>query len=136
MGSLDTDGFLYLADRRSDMIVSGGINLWPAEIEAALVAHPAIATAVVVGLPHDDLGQTPHTILELPPGIDPPDAEELAAFLATRLARTKHPRTFEISAVQLRDEAGKTRRSAWRDRTVKFLESGGQLENLRSAIRP
>lgn len=136
MGSLDGDGYLYLADRRSDMIVSGGINVWPAEIEAALEAHPAIATAVVVGLPHDDLGQTPHAILELVPGMDQPNSGELAAFLASRLARNKHPRSIEISAKPLRDEAGKTRRSAWRDRTVKFLEAGGHLEMLRSAIRP
>lgn len=65
MGSLSADGFLYLADRKEDMIISGGYNIWPAELENALVAHPAVAEASVVGVPHPTWGETPHAAVVL-----------------------------------------------------------------------
>lgn len=135
MGSLDADGFLYLADRRSDMIVSGGVNIWPAEIEAALESHPAIANAVVVGLPDDDLGSVPHAIIELGQEMDPPTSETLVNLLRDRLTRHKVPRTYAITTMALRDEAGKTRRSAWRDSVIAFLEAGGSLDILAGETR-
>jgi acyl-CoA synthetase (AMP-forming)/AMP-acid ligase II len=68
MGYLDEDGFLYLADRKEDMIISGGFNIWPAELENALASHPAVAEVAVVGVPHDKWGETPKAVVVLRPG--------------------------------------------------------------------
>jgi bile acid-coenzyme A ligase len=112
LGYLDADGFLYLVDRRTDMIVTGGANVYPAEVEAALAAHPRVRSCAVIGLPDPDLGQRVHAIVEA----DPPLGDaELREHLVQHLARGKHPRTFEYVDVPLRDEAGKVRRSALRD---------------------
>src|SRR5690606_35547256 len=108
-------GYLYLVDRRTDMIVSGGANVYPAEVEAALDAHPGIATSAVIGLPDDDLGQRVHAIVQASPTTGAPDLDELRAFLAERLVRYKIPRSFEFVEEALRDDAGKTRRSALRE---------------------
>jgi bile acid-coenzyme A ligase len=131
MGRLDEDGYLYLADRRTDMIVSGGANVYPAEIEAALEAHPSVASSAVVGLPHADFGRAPHAIIELRAGAPELSASELAAFLSERLARYKLPYTYEISATPLRDDAGKMRRSALRDACEARLAEGEVFAALR-----
>jgi bile acid-coenzyme A ligase len=112
MGYVDDDGYLYLADRKTDMIVTGGANVYPAEVEAALDVHPAVRSSAVVGLPDADLGQRIHAIVDAPGGVDPADLRE---HLAPRLARYKIPRTFEIVDEPLRDDAGKVRRSALRE---------------------
>lgn len=111
MGHFDEDGYLYLADRRGDMILVGGSNVYPAEVEAALVEHPRVVSAAVIGLPDEDYGSVVHAIIE-------PDGEvsddELRTHLESRLVRYKIPRTFERSDTPLRDDAGKVRRSALR----------------------
>jgi bile acid-coenzyme A ligase len=112
LGYLDADGFLYLVDRRTDMIVTGGANVYPAEVEAALEAHPRVRSCAVIGLPDSDLGQRVHAIVEAEPPLG--DAE-LREHLALYLARGKHPKSFEYVDAPLRDEAGKVRRSALRD---------------------
>jgi len=112
LGYLDDDGFLYLADRAQDMIVSGGANLYPAEIEAALNEHPAVRSCAVVGLPDDDLGHRAHAIVEADAGAI--DVEELRVFVRERLAAYKVPRTWEVVQESLRDDAGKVRRSELR----------------------
>ena len=66
MGWLDEDGYLYLVDRKTDMILSGGANVYPAEIEGAIDAHPAVRSSAVIGLPDDDLGQRVHAIVDAP----------------------------------------------------------------------
>ncbi len=109
MGSIDDEGYVYLADRKSDMVIVGGANVYPAEVEAALSEHPMVRSAVVIGLRHDDLGQVPHALLELD---DEVADEELRAHLAERLASYKIPRSFERAREPLRDDAGKVRRSA------------------------
>ncbi len=114
LGYLDADGYLYLVDRRTDLIVSGGANVYPAEVEAALDAHPQVSTSAVIGLPDEDLGQRIHAIVQ-PASGTAPSADELLAFLAQRLVRYKIPRSFEFVAEALRDDAGKTRRSALRE---------------------
>jgi bile acid-coenzyme A ligase len=114
MGHLDAQGYLYLADRQSDMILVGGSNVYPAEIEAALEAHPAVASACVVGLPDDDLGSVPHAIVQLAPGGGPVPDAVLLEHCRTRLSGYKVPRSFERVDQPLRDEAGKVRRSALR----------------------
>jgi bile acid-coenzyme A ligase len=121
-GWLDNDGYLYIADRRTDMILSGGSNIYPAEVEAALMEHPAIETAIVIGLPDDDLGAVPHAILKPEQGVAPPGFDELHDFAAARLVRYKVPRSFEFTDEPLRDEAGKVRRSRLRAERLETLK--------------
>lgn len=111
MGRVDADGYLYLADRRSDMILVGGANVYPAEVEAALGSHPRVLSCCVVGLPDEDLGARVHAIVE-PAG--PVTDEELRAHVAARLAGYKVPSTWERVDAPLRDDTGKIRRSALR----------------------
>jgi bile acid-coenzyme A ligase len=113
MGSMDAEGYLYLADRRTDLILAGGANIYPAEVEAALDEHPAVASCAVIGLPDEDLGQRVHAILELDAGAEVSD-DELRVFLKERLAPYKVPRTFERVEGTIRDDAGKVRRSGLR----------------------
>ncbi len=111
IGWLDEEGYLYLADRRTDMILVGGSNVYPAEVEAALDEHPQVASSAVIGLPDEDLGQVVHAIVQPAPGLDAIDLDDLRRHLAERLVRYKQPRTFELVGEPLRDEAGKVRRS-------------------------
>lgn len=112
IGWFDADGYLYLGDRVADMILSGGANIYPAEVEAALNEHPAVHSCAVIGLPHDDRGNDVHAIVEAAESEGPP--QDLLVFLAERLAAYKLPRTFEYVAEPLRDDAGKVRRSTLR----------------------
>ena len=112
MGYMDADGYLYLADRRSDMILSGGANIYPAEIEAAIDEHPSVVSCAAIGLPDEDLGNRIHAVVQVS---EPIDADELRSFLAERLVRYKIPRTFDFVDHVVRDDAGKVRRSALRD---------------------
>ncbi len=118
MGRLDDEGYLYLADRRVDLIVSGGANVYPAEVEAALASHPDVRDCVVIGLPDTDLGSRVHAIVDVgrfDGGVADVDADDLRRHLADRLIRYKIPRTFELVREPLRSDAGKVRRSALRD---------------------
>jgi bile acid-coenzyme A ligase len=111
MGWMDEDGYLYLGDRAADMILAGGANVYPAEIEAALDAHPSVGSSCVIGLPDDDLGNRIHAIVQ---ATGPVTDDELREHLAARLVRYKIPRSFEYVTEPLRDDAGKIRRSALR----------------------
>jgi bile acid-coenzyme A ligase len=113
LGYLDEEGYLYLADRRTDLIVSGGANIYPAEVEGAIDSHPKVISSVVVGVPHDDLGSAVHAVVQLADGALL-DEEELFRFCADRLARYKLPKTFEFTTATLRDDAGKVRRAEFR----------------------
>ncbi|MCB0999187.1 MAG: AMP-binding protein [Acidimicrobiales bacterium] len=112
MGWVDEDGYLYLGDRASDMILSGGANIYPAEVEFAIQEHPQVRSVAVIGLPDEDKGNTVHAIVEA--DADSIDEAELRSFLAERLVTYKIPRTFEFVDEALRDDAGKVRRSALR----------------------
>jgi bile acid-coenzyme A ligase len=112
MGSLDADGYLYLSDRQTDMILSGGANIYPAEVEAAIDAYPGVRSSAVIGLPHDDLGNYVHAIVDAPAGAVAQGA--LLAHLAERLVKYKLPRTVEFVTEPLRDDAGKVRRKSLR----------------------
>ena len=119
MGYVDTDGYLYIVDRRTDMIVSGGANIFPAEVEAALDQHPDVQSSIVIGLPDADLGQRAHAIVQMTQSASTRvDADVLRAFLAERLVRYKIPRSFEFTTENLRDDAGKARRSKLRDERI------------------
>ncbi len=111
MGWLDEDGYLYLADRKSDMVVVGGSNVYPAEVEAAIDAHPAVRSSAVIGLPDEDLGSRLHAIVDAPASVS---EAALREHLAERLVVYKIPRSFEFVREPLRDDAGKVRRSALR----------------------
>lgn len=108
IGRLDADGYLYLADRRTDLIISGGVNVWPAEVEAAILRHPAVRSCAVVGIPHPDLGQAVHAVVEADTGTL--SLAELGQFLNPWLAREKHPRSLETRTQPVRDDAGKVRK--------------------------
>jgi bile acid-coenzyme A ligase len=117
LGYFDEDGYLYLNDRRVDMFTVGGRNVYPAEIESALSAHPNVLSCLVVGVPDEDtgdLGQVPHAIVQA----DGLDEAAVIAFLADRISGYKVPRTVEFSDTPLRDDAGKARRSAVRDEVI------------------
>jgi bile acid-coenzyme A ligase len=118
LGRIDADGYLYLTDRRTDLIISGGANIYPAEIEAAIDAYPAVLASVVIGLPDEDLGQRAHAIVEVRTEAPTLDFDALKHFLAERLVSYKLPRSFETTTERLRDDAGKIRRSALRDERV------------------
>jgi bile acid-coenzyme A ligase len=109
VGWLDADGYLFLADRRVDLIISGGVNIWPAEVEAALLRHPAIRSCAVVGRPDDDLGERVHAIIEADQASL--DLAALREFLTPHLSRAKHPRSLEVQSAPVRDDAGKARKS-------------------------
>ena len=99
IGRLDADGYLYLGDRLADMILRGGANIYPAEVEAAVAAHPQVRSCVVVGLPDPEFGQRVHAILELADGTDAQSvADGMGSFLADQLSRYKHPESFEATS--------------------------------------
>ena len=106
VGRLDEEGFLYILDRKKDMIISGGVNIYPAEIEKALREHPSVLDAAVFGVPNADWGEEVKAICEPLPGrqVDEP---ELLAFVAQRLAGFKRPRTIEFVQELPRNAAGK-----------------------------
>ena len=121
-GYVDADGYLYLGDRAADMILSGGANIYPAEVEAALQEHGGIHSCAVIGLPDEDKGNTVHAILEADPAEI--DLDELRTFLGERLVVYKLPRTFEFVSEPLRDDAGKVRRSALRAERIAAAGQG------------
>ncbi|WP_134324310.1 AMP-binding enzyme [Cumulibacter soli] len=113
IGHLDGDGFLFLRDRAADLIISGGVNIYPAEIEHALLEHPLVTDACVVGVPDDEWGERVHakvvTAAEL-------SADDLQAFLRERLAGFKVPRELVFTDAVPRSEVGKLLRRELRDR--------------------
>jgi bile acid-coenzyme A ligase len=133
LGWFDDDGYLYLADRRVDMFTVGGRNVYPAEIENALSEHPAVLSCLVVGVPHEDLGQVPHALVHAaePADYPVPDEAAIKAFVAERIAEYKVPRSIEFVDSPLRDDAGKARRSAVRDEVIARLGSMARDVNAR-----
>ena len=121
-GWVDEDGYLYIADRRTDLILSGGRNIFPAEVEAVLLEHPAVAEAIVIGLPDEDLGAQVHAIVRLEDGVAA-EADELLNFAREKLIAYKLPRTIEFTSQALRDEAGKARRSKLREERLAAMEA-------------
>ena len=112
MGWVDTEGYLYLADRRVDLIISGGANIYPAEVEAALTEHPAVADVAVIGLPDDDWGKTVHAVVQPRDPARAPALHDLDAHCRERLAAYKAPKSYEFVDALPRDDTGKIRRSA------------------------
>ena len=110
LGYVDSDGFLYLIDRRVDMIITGGANVFPAEVETALIDHPKIADVVVVGLKDPEWGRRVHAIIEPADPLVVPSAEEIIGYAKSRLAPYKVPKTIEIVDTMPRSAATKINR--------------------------
>jgi long-chain acyl-CoA synthetase len=117
MGWLDADGYLFLSDRKIDMIITGGVNVYPAEIEAALLAHPEVGDAAVFGVPSEEWGEEVKAVVEPAPGIAVSEAlrERLLAHCRTRLAGYKCPRTLDFTSALPRDPNGKLYKRKLRD---------------------
>jgi bile acid-coenzyme A ligase len=126
IGWIDEEGFVFLADRRTDLILRGGANVYPAEVEAALYEHGDVETAVVIGLPDSDLGARVHAIVQPKLGSTLVSGL-LSAFVAERLATYKRPESYEFTDQMLRDDAGKVRRSALRAERTAWLEEGKEF---------
>ena len=109
VGFLDEDGFLFLRDRKIDMIISGGANIYPAEIENVLLMHPAVGDVAVFGIPHDDWGEEVKAVVEPAEGFaaSPELAAEIMAFCGDKLARFKTPKSVDFVAELPRDPNGK-----------------------------
>ncbi|MEO9137917.1 MAG: acyl-CoA synthetase [Jatrophihabitans sp.] len=117
IGYLDEDGYLFLCDRKSDMIISGGVNIYPAEIEGELVVHPAVADVAVYGIPDDQWGEAIKAVIQLAPGVVANEelTEQIRAFAAARLARYKLPKVVEYIDELPRDDNGKLYKRTLRD---------------------
>jgi long-chain acyl-CoA synthetase len=117
VGFLDDDGYLFLRDRAKDMIISGGINIYPAEIEAVLTTHPAVHDVAVIGIPDDEWGESVRAVVQLTADAAPSDdlAEDLIAYCRARLARYKCPRTVEFRDDLPRTDTGKLLKRRLRD---------------------
>ena len=118
IGYLDEDGYLYLTDRKADMIISGGVNIYPQEAENVLVTHPAVADAAVFGIPHDELGEEVKAVVQ-PIAADRRPAEveaELLAYCHERLAKYKCPRSIDFAEALPRHPTGKLYKRLLRDR--------------------
>jgi bile acid-coenzyme A ligase len=108
LGWVDEDGYVYLADRRKDLILRGGANVYPAEVEGALELHPAVRSCAVIPIPDEDLGQRVHAVIDAPAGVS---EAELRAHMAEQLVSYKCPDSYEFVDEPVRDDAGKVRRS-------------------------
>ena len=117
LGYLDESGYLYLADRRTDLIISGGVNIYPAEIEDALVMHPAVADVAVIGIPDDEMGHSVRAVVQPAEGVTPDDelARELTAFCRQKLAGFKCPRSIVFTEELPRLPTGKLLRRRVRE---------------------
>jgi fatty-acyl-CoA synthase len=118
LARMDSDGFFYIAGRRKDMFISGGVNVYPAEIEAELLQHPAIADAAVVGIPHDIWGEVGVAFIVPREGHDV-SVEELTVFLGGRLARYKIPKKFMTLDALPRTAYGKVQKPQLQERYVR-----------------
>ncbi len=123
VGHLDADGYLFLSDRSADVIISGGVNIYPAEVDAVLLTHPAIGDSATVGIPNDDWGEEVRAVVELKSGIEPSEAlkTELVDYCRARLAHFKCPRAVDFVDQLPRHDTGKiyrrlVREKYWADR--------------------
>ncbi len=123
VGYVDEDGYLFLTDRKSFMIISGGVNIYPAEIESCLAAHPDVADVAVFGLPDPEMGEYVHAVVELDPGVpgDDDTAEALRAYVREHLAKYKVPKTIEFCDHLPRLATGKVKKHDLRDAALRAL---------------
>ncbi|MBV9547371.1 MAG: AMP-binding protein, partial [Chloroflexi bacterium] len=123
VGYVDDDGYLYLTDRASYMIISGGVNIYPAEVESVLITHPSVGDVAVFGVPNDEWGEEVKAVVEPRAGVAPSAelAQSLLEFCSGKMARYKLPRSIDFLEQLPRDPSGKLykrklRDAYWRDR--------------------
>jgi long-chain acyl-CoA synthetase len=124
VGYVDEDGYLFLVDRKKDMVISGGVNIYPAEIEGALAMHPAVADSAVIGVPDEEFGEKVAAFVQLVPGGQVTD-DALREYLRAKLSNYKIPRMFTFVTQLPRDDSGKLmkrklREAFWKDRDIKI----------------
>jgi len=115
VGYLDEAGYLFLCDRKRDMVISGGVNIYPAEIEAALINCPGVKDCAVFGVPDGEFGEALLAVIEAQPGIAPPSIVEVRTYLAQHLADYKVPRRIELRSDLPREDSGKIFKRRLRD---------------------
>jgi long-chain acyl-CoA synthetase len=117
IGYLDEDGYLFLCDRKTDMIISGGANIYPAEIEGAIHMHPKVADVAVFGIPHDDWGEEVKAVVEPKEGVvgDAALEADILAFLSDKIAKFKTPKSIDFTNEMPRDPSGKLYKRKLRD---------------------
>jgi len=125
IGYLDDDGYVYITDRFSDMVVSGGVNIYPAEAELLLIDHPQIGDVACVGVPHPDMGEELVGLIVPTSSADVPDPAEVSAWLRERLSHYKCPRRYEVVVDLRRSQMGKINKRRLRDAHL-----AGELEGL------
>ncbi|MGH7750310.1 MAG: AMP-binding enzyme, partial [Candidatus Dormibacteria bacterium] len=116
IGYVDADGYVYITDRFSDMVVSGGVNIYPAEAERVLAGHPAVAEVACIGVPHPEMGEQLRALVVPADPAFPPDPTEVVEFCRARLTHYKCPRTAEIVDALPRSAMGKLDKKALRAR--------------------
>ena len=118
LGYVDEDGFLFLTGRSAEVIISGGVNIYPAEIDQEVLQHPAVKDVATVGVPNQEWGEEVKTVVQLKQGYEPNEAlaKEILDFAATRLAAYKCPRSLDFADELPRLETGKIVRRTVRDR--------------------
>ncbi|MFI6284262.1 AMP-binding protein [Streptomyces sp. NPDC051018] len=125
LGRLDEDGYLHISDRRVDLIISGGVNVYPAEVEAVLGEHPSVEDAVVIGLPDEEWGRRVHAVVQLAPDAVA-SADGLGHWCRERLSPHKVPKSFGFTRELPRDAAGKIRRGALARQTRTAADEGSR----------
>ena len=118
IGRIDRDGYIYIVDRSTNLIISGGVNIYPQETENRLLQHPAVHDAAVFGVPSDEYGEDVHATIELREGHQASDAlaAEIRLFCRAELSPVKCPKSVEFTAALPRDENGKLYKRLLRDR--------------------
>lgn len=125
IGYMDEDGYVYITDRFNDMVVSGGVNIYPAESELLLIDHPGVADVACIGIPHPDMGETLVGLVMPTDPAAPPDVDELSAWLRERLSHYKCPRQYHVVADLGRTTMGKVNKRRLRDAWL-----AGELEPI------
>jgi long-chain acyl-CoA synthetase len=118
MGYQDEDGYVFLTGRTAELIISGGVNIYPAEIDAVILMHPAVGDAAAVGVPNEEFGEEVKAVVQLADGHAPSEAlaRDILQHCRERLAHYKCPRTLDFDAELPRSDAGKVQRRLIRDR--------------------
>jgi long-chain acyl-CoA synthetase len=126
MGYIDEDGYLFLTDRSADLIISGGVNIYPAEVDAVMLTHPAVGDSCTIGIPNEEWGEEVKTVVELKPGYAGNDelAKELIEFARSKLAHFKCPKTVDFADELPRHETGKLYRRLVREEYRKKAAHG------------
>jgi long-chain acyl-CoA synthetase len=117
MGYMDDEGYLFLTDRTANLIISGGVNIYPAEVDAVLLQHPAVGDVATIGVPDEEWGEAVKSVVQLADGVEPSDelARELIDFCRDHLAHFKCPRTVDFTAQLPREDTGKIFKRKLRD---------------------